>query len=74
MELLASATDPTLVLVALVGGGQPAVMLEELQAHLSLRFCVSVATAEGVSASSPLVGFGELNDNAIKDLTKFAKC
>jgi hypothetical protein len=27
-----------------------------------------------VSASSPLVGFGELNDNAIKDLTKFAKC
>jgi hypothetical protein len=27
-----------------------------------------------VSASSPLVGFGELNDNTIKDLTKFAKC
>jgi hypothetical protein len=27
-----------------------------------------------VSASSPLVVFGELNDNAIKDLTKFAKC
>jgi hypothetical protein len=23
----------------------------------------------GVSASSPLVGFGELNDNTIKDLT-----
>ena len=24
---------------------------------------------QGVSASSPLVGFGELNDNAIKGLT-----
>jgi hypothetical protein len=47
MELLASVTNPTLVLVALVGGGQPAVTLEELQAHLSLRFCVSVATAGG---------------------------
>jgi hypothetical protein len=29
---------------------------------------------EIVSASSLLVGFGELNDNTIKDLTKFAKC
>jgi hypothetical protein len=38
-----------LVLVALVGGDQPAVTPEELQAHLSSRFRVSVGTA-GVCA------------------------
>jgi hypothetical protein len=33
------------VLVALVGGDQPAVTPEELQAHLALKFRVSVGTA-----------------------------
>jgi hypothetical protein len=28
----------------------------------------------GESASSPLVGFGELNDNTIKRSNEFAKC
>ena len=45
MELTAPGADLSLVLVALVGGDQPAVTPEEFQAHLSLRFRVSVGMA-----------------------------
>jgi hypothetical protein len=43
------ANHPPVVLVALVGGDQPAVTPEELQAHLALKFRVLVGTA-GVCA------------------------
>jgi hypothetical protein len=49
VELAASRADLTLVLVALVGGDQSTVTPEEFQAHLSLRFRVSVGVA-GVCA------------------------
>jgi hypothetical protein len=44
VEFVASGADLSLVLVALVGGDQPAVTPEEFQAHLSSRFRVSVGT------------------------------
>jgi hypothetical protein len=43
------ADHPPIVLVALVGGDQPAVTPKELQAHLALKFRVSMATV-GVCA------------------------
>jgi hypothetical protein len=43
------ADHPPVVLIALVGGDQPAVTPEELQAHLALKFRVSMATT-GVCA------------------------
>ena len=49
MELVASRADLSLVLIALVGGDQPAVTPKEFQAHLSSRFRVSVG-AVGVCA------------------------
>jgi hypothetical protein len=43
MELAAYGADhPPIVLVALVGGDQPAITPKELQAHLALKFRLSV--------------------------------
>jgi hypothetical protein len=47
IDLAAFDREFPLVLVAFIGGHQPAATLEEFLAHLSLKFSMSVGAARG---------------------------
>ena len=69
MDLAASGADLPLVLVALVGGNQPAATPEEFLAYLSSKFHVSVGEARAcASLGGPVAREYQQDDHSCIDM------